>query len=140
MTPAERDRVRALAQAIVDGAPCTDVEQAFAPMILRYVPAGDATAPSPSERDAIRRLAKDKLAFCSGSECSVECRAYRAILRYVPAGDAEHPAVTRIDDEPDIPPEFRLSVVLYRERRLQPCSARFVAAALHAAADAAEES
>ena len=94
MTPADRDRVRALAQAIVDGAPCTDVEQAFAPMILRYMP----------------------------------------------AGDVEHPAVTRIDDEPDIPPEFRLSVVLYRERRLQPCSARFVAAALHAAADAAEES
>ena len=92
MTPADRDIARSRAQAIVDGAPCTDVEEVFA----------------------------------------------RYILRYVPAGDAEHRGVRPLRVDHDLPPVFR-HIVAIGNLSLQPDHARAVAHALHAAADAAEE-
>lgn len=47
MIPADRDAARRRAQAIVDGAPCTDVEEVFARYVLRYVPPADAEPPHP---------------------------------------------------------------------------------------------
>jgi len=76
---------------------------------------------TPAERDEVRAGAQ-------------------AVLDYVPASNASHPAVQVVDVEPDLPPAFRLSVVLYGQFRMQPAEARSIAHALHAAADAAEES
>ena len=87
---------------------------------------------TPDERDAIRSFAAAKLDLCSGSECGVECRAYRAILRYVPAGDGADLSIT-VD-------RYAVVVSLSEGIACSPTGARNLAHALHAAADAAEES
>lgn len=91
MTPADRDIARSRAQAIVDGAPCTDVEEVFARYILRYVPAGDVY------------------------DCGIEIFA-RGVLIPVNAADLRNGMWWH-----------------------SPATARVRAHALHAAADAAEE-
>lgn len=77
---------------------------------------------TPAERDEVRRIAQDSTAIGGAdvNECDVNALA-RAVLRYVPAGDASDSGVAS---------EWVAAF---------PHKARRLAHALHAAADAAEE-
>ena len=94
---------------------------------------------TPAERDEVRGLAERHIAYHPGSlRTCTDCLNARAVLRYVPPGDApnetmwtirivrhQHGAVIEITGDDAV---------------CAPDSARRFAHAIHAAADAAEES
>lgn len=97
---------------------------------------------TPAERDEVRRRASDRLAdhsmatVTSDERCACDrCDDDRAVLRYVPPGDATDPAVTSAPSQ-----AWGRAISVAACRRVPPREAQAIAHALHAAADAAEES
>ena len=91
---------------------------------------------TPAERDEVRRLAECGLEHQDHmSECPCdECKISRAVLRYVPPGDATDPAVTSAPSQ-----AWGRAISVAACKRVPPREAQQIAHALHAAADAAEE-
>ena len=102
---------------------------------------------TPAERDEVRGLADRHLAYHPGglSTCT-DCANAHAVLRYVPPGDVDE-ALERDRENPSLDVirssfEDGDAVMVYGldDEPLSPADARLLAHALHAAADAAEES
>lgn len=96
---------------------------------------------TPAERDEVRRRASDRLVnhsmatVTSNERCPCDrCDDDRAILRYVPPGNASDPSVASAERSRSTP--YVLSAA---SGVLDPSEARRLAHAIHAAADAAEE-
>ena len=90
---------------------------------------------TPAERDEVRRRASDRLAdhsmatVTSDERCACDrCDDDRAVLRYVPPGDAADSSGRDA------------WIAMHLTGSAKPDAARRLAHALHAAADAAEES
>ena len=93
---------------------------------------------TPAERDEVRRIAQDSTAIGGAdvNECDVNALA-RAVLRYVPAGDVYDCGIEIFARGVLIPvnaADLRNGMWWH-----SPATARVRAHALHAAADAAEE-
>ena len=106
---------------------------------------------TPGERNEVRRIATIELELAKErghvDRCRCDaCKLAATVLRYVPSGDAEE-ALERDRENPSLD-AIRSSfedgdvVMVYGldDGPLSPADARLLAHALHAAADAAEES
>lgn len=95
---------------------------------------------TPAERDEVRRRASDRLAdhsmatVTSDERCACDrCDDDRAVLRYVPPGDAADSSIVPYAAGRDA------WIAMHLTGSAKPDAARRFAHALHAAADAAEE-
>ena len=99
---------------------------------------------TPAERDEVRRIAAETIdahtlrhsQTGATLPCACgSCLAARAVLRYVPPGCAADPAVTSAPSQ-----AWGRAISVAACRRVPPREAQAIAHAIHAAADAAEES
>ena len=93
---------------------------------------------TPAERDEVRVIAEAVGRGCYGFD-DFEARRWlqvlaRAASRYVPPGDASDPAVTSVPSQ-----AWGRAISVAACKRVPPREAQAIAHAIHAAADAAEE-
>lgn len=107
---------------------------------------------TPAERDEVRGLAERHLAYHPGSlRTCTDCLNARAVLRYVPPGEAASDGLAPVDvaacvyhDDDSGTDKHGIEIISrdfdFEYEALSVADARLLAHALHAAADAAEES